>query len=56
MASMMDKSSSATFNKGAWTAEEDRKLAEVIETHGPTKWKTIATKTGAIYMYITMHV
>ncbi|KAH9713583.1 transcription factor WER [Citrus sinensis] len=43
---MMDKSSPATFNKGAWTAEEDRKLAEVIATHGPTKWKTIAAKTG----------
>lgn len=48
MASTMDKSSPATFNKGAWTAEEDRKLAEVIATHGPTKWKTIAAKTGTI--------
>nr|QCH41114.1 MYB transcription factor 2 [Dimocarpus longan] len=33
-------------NKGAWTAEEDRKLAEVIAIHGPKKWKTIAVKAG----------
>ncbi|XP_031262097.1 transcription factor WER-like [Pistacia vera] len=33
-------------NKGAWTAEEDRKLAEVIAAHGPKRWKTIAIKAG----------
>ncbi|KAK3220339.1 hypothetical protein Dsin_014309 [Dipteronia sinensis] len=33
-------------NKGAWTAEEDRKLGEVIEIQGPKKWKTIAVKAG----------
>ncbi|GAB2274188.1 hypothetical protein Dimus_008956 [Dionaea muscipula] len=33
-------------NKGAWTAEEDRKLAEFIEVHGPRRWKTIAIKAG----------
>lgn len=33
-------------NKGAWTAEEDRKLAEVIASHGPKRWKTIAAKAG----------
>lgn len=33
-------------NKGAWTAEEDRKLAEVIAIHGARKWKTIAAKAG----------
>ncbi|KAK3013104.1 hypothetical protein RJ639_010105 [Escallonia herrerae] len=33
-------------NRGAWTAEEDRKLAEAIETHGAKKWKTIAAKAG----------
>ncbi|XP_044485130.1 transcription factor WER-like [Mangifera indica] len=33
-------------NKGAWTAEEDRKLAEVIAAHGPKRWKTIAVKAG----------
>ncbi|KAL5748447.1 hypothetical protein ACOSP7_025488 [Xanthoceras sorbifolium] len=32
--------------KGAWTAEEDRKLAEYIEIHGAKRWKTIATKSG----------
>lgn len=33
-------------NKGAWTAEEDRKLAEIIAIHGAKRWKTIATKAG----------
>ncbi|KAK7818456.1 transcription factor wer [Quercus suber] len=33
-------------NKGAWTAEEDRKLAEVIAIHGAKRWTTIATKAG----------
>ncbi|XVF74331.1 hypothetical protein PTKIN_Ptkin13bG0101900 [Pterospermum kingtungense] len=33
-------------NKGAWTAEEDRKLAEVIAVHGAKRWKTIAIKAG----------
>ncbi|XVE51869.1 hypothetical protein DITRI_Ditri02bG0075800 [Diplodiscus trichospermus] len=33
-------------NKGAWTAEEDRKLAGVISVHGAKRWKTIATKAG----------
>ncbi|KAM6601692.1 hypothetical protein CsatA_021301 [Cannabis sativa] len=30
------------FNRGAWTAEEDQKLAEVISHHGAQKWKTVA--------------
>ncbi|XP_030971978.1 transcription factor MYB114-like [Quercus lobata] len=34
------------FNKGAWTAEEDRKLAEVIAIHGAKRWTIIATKAG----------
>ena len=38
-------------NKGAWTAEEDRKLSEYIETHGAKRWKTIATKSGSLYIY-----
>ncbi|KAA3489225.1 myb-like transcription factor Myb 3 [Gossypium australe] len=33
-------------NKGAWTAEEDRKLAEVITVHGAKRWKTIPTIAG----------
>lgn len=35
-----------TNNKGAWTAEEDRRLAQYIEIHGPKKWKTVAMKAG----------
>ncbi|GMH22033.1 hypothetical protein Nepgr_023876 [Nepenthes gracilis] len=34
------------MNKGAWTAEEDRKLAQGIEMYGPKRWKTIAAKAG----------
>ncbi|XP_057958816.1 transcription factor MYB4-like [Malania oleifera] len=32
--------------KGAWTSEEDQKLAQVIEIHGPMRWKTVAAKAG----------
>lgn len=35
-------------NKGAWTKEEDIKLAEVISVHGAKKWKTLAIKAGII--------
>ncbi|XP_060964367.1 transcription factor WER [Cannabis sativa] len=34
------------FNRGAWTAEEDQKLAEVISHHGAQKWKTVAAIAG----------
>lgn len=34
------------MNRGAWTPEEDQKLAQCIETHGAKKWKTIAVKSG----------
>lgn len=33
-------------NRGAWTAEEDQKLAEVIEANGPRRWRSIAVKAG----------
>lgn len=33
-------------NRGAWTAQEDQKLAQVIELHGPRKWKSLAAKAG----------
>ncbi|KAM5566154.1 transcription factor WER-like [Rosa sericea] len=33
-------------NRGSWTAEEDQRLAQVIEVHGPRKWKSVATKAG----------
>ncbi|KAM7277043.1 hypothetical protein ACFE04_018909 [Oxalis oulophora] len=33
-------------SRGAWTAEEDRKLAQVIEIHGPKRWKSVAAKAG----------
>ncbi|KAI4329091.1 hypothetical protein L6164_021392 [Bauhinia variegata] len=36
----------ATLSKGAWTPEEDSKLAEVIAVHGAKRWKSIAAKAG----------
>lgn len=36
-------------NRGSWTAEEDQKLSQVIEIHGPRKWKSIATKAGLVF-------
>ncbi|XP_059644209.1 transcription factor MYB3-like [Cornus florida] len=39
-------SSKNVFNKGAWTAEEDQKLAQYVEIHGAEKWKTVAIKSG----------
>ncbi|KAL3499623.1 hypothetical protein ACH5RR_038716 [Cinchona calisaya] len=46
MAPKQEGSSKRGFSKGAWTAEEDRMLAQCIETHGAKKWKTVATKSG----------
>ncbi|KHN09838.1 Anthocyanin regulatory C1 protein [Glycine soja] len=34
------------MNRGAWTPEEDRKLAQCIEIHGAKRWKTVAIKSG----------
>ncbi|KAL9326731.1 hypothetical protein ACSQ67_007376 [Phaseolus vulgaris] len=34
------------MNRGAWTPEEDRKLAHCIEIHGAKRWKTVALKSG----------
>ncbi|KAE8099933.1 hypothetical protein FH972_017876 [Carpinus fangiana] len=33
-------------NRGTWTAEEDRKLAQVIEIQGPKRWKKVAANAG----------
>ncbi|PWA43649.1 MYB2 [Artemisia annua] len=46
MDSKSNKSKNKEINRGAWTAEEDEKLAEAIEIHGPKKWTLIATKAG----------
>ncbi|XP_042499444.1 transcription factor MYB114-like [Macadamia integrifolia] len=32
--------------RGAWAAEEDQRLAQVVEIHGPKKWQSIAAKAG----------
>ncbi|KAG8362972.1 hypothetical protein BUALT_Bualt07G0164100 [Buddleja alternifolia] len=48
MARIKDKQRPAKkeLNTGAWTAEEDRKLAEAIEINGPKQWTTITAKSG----------
>lgn len=46
MAPKNDGSAKKVMNKGAWTAEEDRKLSEYIEIHGAKRWKTVAVKSG----------
>nr|WCJ13042.1 MYB protein [Paeonia delavayi] len=46
MAPKKDGCTKEIMNRGAWTAEEDRKLAECIEIHGAKRWKTIAVKSG----------
>ncbi|KAK4773988.1 hypothetical protein SAY87_029007 [Trapa incisa] len=38
--------SSKESSRGAWRAEEDRKLAEAIAVHGPKRWKTLAAQAG----------
>ncbi|ONI33086.1 hypothetical protein PRUPE_1G404700 [Prunus persica] len=40
------RSTRKEVNRGSWTAEEDQKLAQVIEIHGPKRWKFVATKAG----------
>ncbi|KAL0329498.1 UNVERIFIED_CONTAM: Transcription factor [Sesamum radiatum] len=34
------------LNRGAWTADEDAKLAQYVEIHGPRRWKSVAVKSG----------
>ncbi|KAL3497515.1 hypothetical protein ACH5RR_040247 [Cinchona calisaya] len=46
MAPKQEGSAKRVFNRGSWTAEEDKKLAQYIETHGAKKWKTVATNSG----------
>ncbi|XVE97758.1 hypothetical protein REPUB_Repub03eG0046400 [Reevesia pubescens] len=46
MAPLSTKCTRKEVNKGAWTAEEDQKLAQVIEIHGPKRWKSVAAKAG----------
>ncbi|KAK9927606.1 hypothetical protein M0R45_024782 [Rubus argutus] len=46
MAPKNDGSTKRVMNKGAWTAEEDRRLSEYIEIHGAKRWKTVASIAG----------
>lgn len=34
------------LNRGPWTAEEDRRLADAVGVHGAKKWTTIAARAG----------
>ncbi|XP_031278463.1 transcription repressor MYB6-like [Pistacia vera] len=46
MAPLRSQCNKKEANRGAWTAEEDQKLAQVIEIHGPKRWKSVAAKAG----------
>ncbi|KAG5244077.1 transcription factor MYB [Salix suchowensis] len=46
MAPMRGRCNKKEANRGAWTAEEDQKLAQVIEIHGPKRWRSVAAKAG----------
>ncbi|KAL0016656.1 hypothetical protein SO802_003725 [Lithocarpus litseifolius] len=46
MAPLSSRCTKNEANRGAWTAEEDQKLAQVIEIHGPKRWKSVAAKAG----------
>ncbi|XP_043722148.1 transcription factor MYB3-like, partial [Telopea speciosissima] len=42
----MDGTKNKEAKRGAWAAEEDERLAQVVEIHGPKKWQSIAAKAG----------
>ncbi|KAJ4953025.1 hypothetical protein NE237_029857 [Protea cynaroides] len=44
--SKKDGSMKKESKKGVWTAEEDRRLAQVVEIHGSKKWESVASKAG----------
>ncbi|KAI7756718.1 hypothetical protein M8C21_013921 [Ambrosia artemisiifolia] len=46
MDSKTNKSTNKETNRRAWTSEEDEKLTEAIEIHGPKKWNVVAAKAG----------
>ena len=48
MAPVSTKCTRKEVNRGAWTAEEDQKLAQVIEIHGPKRWTSVAAKAGSL--------
>ena len=54
MAPISNKRTRKEVNRGAWTAEEDQKLAQVIEIHGPKRWKSVAAKAGSLRMNVQL--
>lgn len=36
----------AGLKKGPWTQEEDRKLTQYIQIHGPGNWRTLPNNAG----------
>lgn len=39
------------FNRGAWSASEDKILSDYIKTHGVGQWKSLARKAGEHHLY-----
>ncbi|GMH22778.1 hypothetical protein Nepgr_024621 [Nepenthes gracilis] len=46
MAAKKEENGKKVVSRGAWTAEEDRKLAHYIEANGAKRWKNIALNAG----------
>ncbi|PPD90220.1 hypothetical protein GOBAR_DD12841 [Gossypium barbadense] len=44
---IITKCSKKEVNRGAWTDEEDQKLAQVVEIYGPKRWQAVAAKAGS---------
>jgi hypothetical protein len=46
----------AGASKGPWTDEEDRKVMELVQTHGPKKWSQIASELpGELFFPLLVH-
>ncbi len=43
----------AGLNRGAWTAHEDKLLADYIQVHGDGKWRDLPQKAGELSMRVS---
>ena len=44
------------LKKGAWTAEEDKKLISYIHEHGEGGWRDIPQKAGIYVLYYYVYI
>lgn len=43
------------LKKGPWTPEEDLKLIDYIQNHGPGNWRALPKNAG-MHLYINAHL